>query len=273
MDKLKEVLRNIELFLFDLDGTLYLGDKLFSFTKELLAEIKRQNKKYVFITNNSSKNPEDYVKKFRLLGIEAQADDFITSGRVTAQYLLENYKDSELYVCGTNSLKEEFLRDGLKITDNTDKAEAVVIGCDTELRFKKLDDVCRLLYTSKIPYIATHPDMSCPTEYGKMPDCGAIVDMIFIATGKMPIFIGKPSPLMPELAMYITDIQREQTAVIGDRLSTDIKSGNAASTKTILVFSGDDTPESLVHSETKPTIAIKDCGEILKALKALKTEE
>lgn len=273
MKYLTEIIKNTKLFLFDLDGTLYLGEQLFPFTEDLLKEIKNQGKKYIFITNNSSKNPNDYVEKFKALGIETTADEFITSGKVTSQYMLENYKDLKIFACGTDSLKTEFSEDGLTLTDDPDKAEAVVVGYDTELTFKKIDDICKILYTKKVPYIASHPDMCCPTPYGKAPDCGAIVDMIFIATGKMPIVIGKPSPLMPELAMKITGIDRENTAVIGDRLSTDIKSGNAAQTKTILVFSGDDTEEDLKNSQTIPTVSVKDCGEILKVLKNLKQGE
>lgn len=272
VEKLKEIIKYTKLFLFDLDGTLYLGDSLFPFTKELLSEIKRQNKRYIFITNNSSKNPKDYVKKFEQLGIKTEENEFITSGRVTLQYMTENYKDKKIYLCGTKSLRDEFIEGGLTVTDDTDEAEAVVVGCDTELDFKKLDDVCRILYTKKIPYIATHPDMSCPTEYGKMPDCGAIADMIFIATGKMPVFIGKPSPLMPELAMYLTKTEHEETVVIGDRLSTDIKSGTAAMTKTIFVLSGDDKKEDLKRTEVTPTVTIDDCGVLLSALKKLRGE-
>ena len=157
------------------------------------------------------------------------------------------------------------------VTDSIEDADCIVVGSDTELTFKKIDDVCRLLYSKpNITYIATNPDPICPTEYGNMPDCGAIVDMIHTATGKMPIYIGKPSPMMAELSMQICGCDREQTVVIGDRLDTDIACGFAADTKTLLVYSGFATPEMYDEAERKPDLAIADCGVLLDQMKKMR---
>ena len=140
-------------------------------------------------------------------------------------------------------------------------------GKDTELTFKKLEDVSKLLLgRPELPYIATNPDYVCPTEFGSVPDCGSVCDMIFNATGKRPVVIGKPSPLMPELAMEHTGYSKEETAVIGDRIYTDIKSGLNAGTTTMLVMSGETTYEILEASTEKPHLVLKDCTEILEAL-------
>lgn len=262
----KEEIRNINLFLFDMDGTLYLGDKLFDFTGELLEKIRKVGKKYLFMTNNSSRSVVDYVKKLERLGIEATEEDFITSSQATAYYLKLHHKGARLYVCGTHSLKEELSKEGFTLTDDLGEVDCIVMGFDTELTFQKLEDVSRLLSERKIPYIATNPDYVCPTEFGFVPDCGSMCDMIYNATSKRPVVIGKPTALMPELAMRKYGYGKEETAVVGDRIYTDIKSGLNAGIKGILVMSGETTEEILAESAEKPDLVLKDGREILEAL-------
>jgi HAD superfamily hydrolase (TIGR01450 family) len=168
---MENIIRDIQLFLFDMDGTLYLGNRLFDFTVELLDTIKKQGKRYMFMTNNSSKSVADYVSKLAALGIEATEDDFFTSSQATALYLLEHHKGQKLYVCGTRSLKEELTKRGFEITEDVSATDCIVMGFDTELTFKKLHDISYLLLTRPdIPYIATNPDYVCPTEFGSVPD-------------------------------------------------------------------------------------------------------
>ena len=262
----KSVFKKIKLFLFDQDGTLYLGNRLYPFTIEMLETIKAHGAKYMFVTNNSSKSVNDYIKKLAKLGITAEYDDFLTSSQATAFYLKKTYPGKVLYVSGTQSLKEELMREGFEITDDIEKTEVIVMGFDTELTFQKLHDVSYMLSTREIPYIATNPDYVCPTEFGSVPDCGSVCDMIFNATGKRPIVIGKPEPLMPQLAMELAGCSRSETAVVGDRIYTDIKSGLNAGTVTILVLSGETTREILDASLDKPHMVLQDCGELLSAL-------
>ncbi len=253
----------IRLFLFDMDGTLYLGNQLYDFTKELLSAIRKAGKRYLFMTNNSSKSVADYVKKLAGLGIEADEGDFITSSQATAYYLKLHHKDARLYVCGTESLKAELRKNGFTVTEVLEEVDCIVMGFDTELTFKKLEDVCKLLLLRELPYIATNPDYVCPTEYGSVPDCGSVCDMIFNATKKRPVVIGKPTALMPELAMAHTGFTKEETAVIGDRIYTDIKSGLNAGVTGILVMSGETTYEILEASAEKPHFVLKDASEML----------
>lgn len=260
-------LNDIKLFLFDMDGTLYIENRIFDFTNELLLTIKSQGKRYMFMTNNSSKSVEDYIVKLEKLGIKAEEQDFITSSQATAIYLKENCPNDKLYVCGTASLKNELQQNGFAVTDDLSEVDCIVMGNDTELTFKKLDDVSRLLSTRNVRYIATNPDYVCPTEYGSVPDCGSICDMIYNATGKRPIFIGKPEPAMPQIAMQIAGYKGKETAVIGDRIYTDIKCGINAGCVSVLVMSGETTEEILKNSEDKPDIVLKDCGEIIKIIK------
>ena len=263
---MKEKLADINLFLFDMDGTIYLGGQVFDFTVELLSKIKKAGKHYMFMTNNSSKGVEDYIKKLAGMGISAEYDEFITSSQATAHYLKQNHRNAKFYVCGTESFKRELISNGLYVTEDADECTCVIMGFDTELTFKKLDDVCRILSTRDVPYIASHPDWVCPTEYGSVPDCGCVCEMVYTATGKRPLIIGKPEPLMPLLAMEKTNTPKENTAVIGDRIYTDIKSGINAGAVSVLVLSGETTTEDLVNSEDKPDIVLESAAEIIHYL-------
>ena len=152
----KNALAKMKLFLFDMDGTLYLGDRLYDFTIELLDAIRAKGGKYLFMTNNSSKSVADYIKKLAKLGISATREDFITSSQATAFYLHKHHEGQKLYVCGTESLKEELRYEGFTVTEDLEQVDCVVMGCDTELTFGKLHDVCYLLLTRPgIPYIAS----------------------------------------------------------------------------------------------------------------------
>ena len=262
----QETIRSMKLFLFDLDGTLYLGDRLYPFTPRLLRRIRETGGHSLFMTNNSSKSIEDYILKLKKLGICADREDFITSAQATAWYLQQNHPGKTLYVCGTESLKQELREAGFPVTEEPEKAQCIVMGFDTELTFRKLRDVSWLLSTRDIPYIATNPDYVCPTEFGSVPDCGSVCDMIYNATKKRPLVIGKPEPLMPKLAMKRLGIPPEQACCIGDRIYTDIRAGLNAGITTLLVLSGETTREILAASDIKPHIVLEDAGEILEAL-------
>lgn len=264
----RRVLQNMQLFLFDMDGTLYIGDHLFGFTIELLEQIRINGDRYLFMTNNSSKSVADYIRKLEKLGIKADRDDFITSSQATAYYLHQHFPNHTLYVCGTESLKEELRSQGFQVSEDIAETECIVMGFDTELTFQKLHDVSYLLLTKPdMPYIATNPDLVCPTEFGSVPDCGSVCNMIYNATGKRPVVIGKPSALMPELAMQRLGVSKDKTCVVGDRIYTDIKSGLNAGVTGVLVMSGETTEQILADSEDKPHIVLKDAGEILQELK------
>ena len=264
----------IRLFLFDMDGTLYLGNDLFPFTKPMLDEIKKQGKTYLFMTNNSSKSVLDYVKKLEKLGIPAVYDDFITSSQATADYLMKNHPGLRFYVMGTESFKKELASSGVIVCDTySEDIEGVVMGYDTELTYQKLDDVSKLLTLKKdIPYIAANPDWVCPTEYGYVPDCGSVATMICNATGKKPHFIGKPRPEMPlsamdRIAKIDPLVNKDTTLVIGDRVYTDIACGVAAGIHSLLVLSGESTMKDVEESDVKPEFIMQDCAELLEKIK------
>ena len=157
--------------------------------------------------------------------------------------------------------------EGFEVSDDISRIQCVVMGFDTELTFQKLHDVSYLLLTQpELPYIATNPDLVCPTEFGSVPDCGSVCEMIYNATKKKPIVIGKPSPLMPELAMEKWNMAKEYTCVVGDRIYTDIQCGLNAGITGILVMSGETTPEILEQSPHKPHYVLSAASEILHEL-------
>ncbi len=244
-------LREKRLFLLDMDGTIYLDNDLFDGTVEFLNYVKSVGGRYIFLTNNSSKSVDKYIEKMEGLGIKTTVGDFLTSANATALYL-KNKKYKKIYVSGTESLVEQFKSGGLNVTTEIeDDIDYLCMGFDTELTFKKLENICILLKRD-IDYIATNPDWVCPTWYGYIPDCGSVAEMIYNATGKRPLFIGKPQPEMAYLAMEATGFKKEETVLMGDRIYTDIACGVNAGISTIFVLSGEGTMEDVEKSDKKP---------------------
>ena len=257
-----DALKDKKLWLFDMDGTVYLGNTIFDGTLSLLDKITENGGKYVFITNNSSKGVDDYVKKVTSMGIKADRKNFYTSVDASAAVLKERFNDSLIYAQGTYSFIENLKDEGLNITTEYDEnAECVIVAFDTELTEKKLSNTCKMLLKD-VPYYATNPDWVCPTEFGYIPDCGSMCFGIEKATGKAPVFIGKPSPLMIEEVIKIFNVDKKDVVVIGDRIYTDIKSGVNAGIDTVLVLSGETTLKDCKKSKIKPTFTINSVKEI-----------
>lgn len=260
-----ENLKNIKLYLLDMDGTIYLDDNLFDGVIDFLKHIKAIGGRYMFLTNNSSKSVDKYIEKLDKLGIAATAEDFLTSVDATIFYLKPK-KYKKIYALGTKSFKSQLIQEGLNITDTLeDDIDCLCMGFDTELAFQKLEDACILLGRD-IDYIATNPDLVCPTWYGSVPDCGSVSEMLYNATGKKPFFIGKPNSLMVELAVEKTGFAREQTALIGDRLYTDIACATNAQVTGIFVLSGEGTKDDIQKYGVKPDYIYKDIKTLLNDL-------
>lgn len=260
-------LRQKKLFLMDMDGTLYRGSEVFPAAAPFLKWLRETGRDYIFLTNNSSKSYTAYIESLARMGIDSVPEDYMTSVQATALYLLEHHKDKHIYVLGTKSFLAELKEAGLDVTDQrTDRVNCLVIGFDTELHFGKLEDACILL-NQDIPYIATNPDWVCPTSYGYVPDCGCLMHNLEIATGKMPIVIGKPEPTMVELSMEKKGVSKEETIVIGDRIYTDVLSGLRAGVTTALVLSGESTLDTLEASSDKPDLVFDDLAALWATIK------
>lgn len=262
----KQKLKQKKLFLLDMDGTLYLDDRLFEGAAEFLSNIKKSGGKYVFLTNNSSRGVESYIEKMTRLGVPAGRSDFITSVDALIYRLRNEYGQNALtrrmYIMGTESFKAQMRAEGFNITDALeDGIKTLVIGFDRELTFSKLEDACRLLGKG-VDYFATNPDWVCPTEYGYVPDCGSFAFMLEKATGRKPEFVGKPEPQMAYLAMDRFGFAPENTLLIGDRLYTDIACGINAGVDTAFVLSGEGTLKDIDETGIEPEYIFEGVGQI-----------
>ncbi len=233
-------IQNIRYFLLDMDGTIYLGDKLFSGTLPLLRRIREKNGRAVFLTNNSSASPRDYIDKLKKLGIPAADGDVFTSGDAAAFALLRRFgAPPKVYLLGTPPLAAQLAEYGIHtVNESGETPDCVLLGFDKTLTYARLETACRYL-AAGLPYFATHPDLTCPVEDGFIPDAGAIARLIEAATGRVPVVFGKPESTMAEAAIQKYGFAREEAAMVGDRLSTDILFANNAGMAAILVLSGE----------------------------------
>lgn len=259
-------LKDKKLFLLDMDGTLYLDETLFPGVLEFLELIRVRGGRYLFLTNNSSRSVEDYLKKMESLGILARAEDFITSLDATIALLQKEYVPKRIYALGTRSMQSQLLAAGFELGEEpTADIDLLLVGFDRELNYKKLEDACRLLGRD-IPYLATNPDWVCPTDFGYVPDCGSICEMLEHATGRRPRFIGKPEPDMVRLALKRTGFTPEQCLLIGDRLYTDIACGLKAGVETAFVLSGEGKEEDIERMGIRPDRIFADIQALLRRM-------
>ncbi len=263
---IQSVLKGKTLYLLDMDGTLYLGSRLFVHSLAFLQAIRDSGGSYLFLTNNSSKGTATYVEKLNSMGIPARHGDFFTSTDAAVAYLRANEPRKLIYTLGTASFREHLRQEGFNITDRLEEGiDCLLMGYDTELNYQKLIDATKLLNRG-VAYLATNPDWVCPTEYGYIPDCGSIAQALEHATGRLPLFLGKPQPQIAQLAMQKAGARPEETVLIGDRIYTDIACGKAAGVTTVLVFSGETTRETWQQSDIKPELAVQGVEDLLPAL-------
>lgn len=248
-----------------MDGTFYLGDHLLPGAIEFIELLKQRGIQFLFLTNNSSRTRKEYADKIRRFGLELSESAIFTSGEATAIYLAKRKPGSKLYVVGTPVLEREFSEHGFQQTDKD--PDFAVLGFDTTLTYAKLWKLCELV-ASGVPYIATHPDINCPTETGFMPDTGAMIALVAASTGKQPeVIIGKPNSPIVEALTEKLQLPVNALCMIGDRLYTDIALGKTGLT-TILVLSGETHLEDLASSPFRPDLVMKDLSDLVFQLQA-----
>ena len=257
-----------KLFLLDMDGTIYLDHQLFPGTVPFLEAVRERGGRYLFLTNNSSRSADAYVEKLAGMGVAAAREDFLTSVDALIAHLRARPPFRLCYVFGTRSFFSQLAEAGIPVTDRLeDDADCLLIGFDTELTFQKLEDACILLNRGAA-FLATNPDWVCPTWYGSVPDCGSVCEMLFRATGRRPLVVGKPQPEMVRLAMERTGFAPGETLVVGDRLYTDIACGVNAGVDTAFVLSGEGTREDLRSGGATPTYIFDDIAALDRAWRA-----
>ncbi|MBO5998589.1 MAG: HAD-IIA family hydrolase [Lachnospiraceae bacterium] len=249
-----------------MDGTVYLGETWIDGAMDFLWRIHDAGKEYVFLTNNSSRSPMDYVAKLDRMGLKTDRSSIISSSDAAIWYLKQHYPSKKVYLMGNETLCREFLSEGIELSD-TDP-DLVVVGFDTSLTYEKLCLVCRFV-RGGLPYIATHPDINCPTENGMIPDAGSFIALIEASTGRRPdIIIGKPYRTMTDYLLGRGEkllgsrLEAAEVAMIGDRLYTDIAAGNMAGFTSILVLSGESSMEDLAASVHQPDLVFDSVADI-----------
>jgi 4-nitrophenyl phosphatase/NagD protein len=262
---MNEIFDSVKCFLFDMDGTIYLGDKLLPGAEALIEFLQESETPYFFLTNNSSRSRADYVEKLEKMGLPIPPDNIFSSGEATAIFLKKQKPGARIYLVGTPSLEQEFLRFGFHLVDID--PDYVVLGFDTTLTYEKLRKLCDFLVEGR-PYIATHPDINCPTESGFMPDIGAMMALVETSTGRAPdVIVGKPHRPILDAVIEKTGFTEDEIIMVGDRLYTDIALGQAG-IKTVLVLSGESKMEDVVESPYKPDIIVDNVAELLSLIRA-----
>ncbi|MCR4588042.1 MAG: HAD-IIA family hydrolase [Lachnospiraceae bacterium] len=255
-------LADVKLYLLDMDGTFYLGEKLLPGALEFLDAVRKAGKDYLFLTNNSSRSLSDYVKRLRGFGAPVTEQDIFSSSDATLIYMEQKQMPKNILLFGTPSLERQFEEAGYEIRSSN--PAAVVLGFDQTIDYKKLTLLCDAV-RSGLPYIATHPDYNCPVEGGFIPDIGAIMAFVRASTGRdADVIIGKPNGFIAEAAAARKHLSCEQLCMVGDRLYTDIALGNHCNVKTALVYSGETSPaEYQSQNEVHATVTADNIGQLI----------
>ena len=257
-------IQDVRCFLLDMDGTFYLGENLIPGSLDFIRRVEETGRDFLFLTNNSSHNADFYVQRLKRMGLNVGREKVLTSGEATAAVLQEKYPGKRAFVLGNEFLLAEMREAGVKV-DQADP-ELVVVGYDTTLDYKKMAAVCDFVRAG-LPYIATHPDFNCPTETGFAPDIGAIMAFIEASTGRRAdLVVGKPHTGIVQAALRRTGLQVGQMAMVGDRLYTDIETGLKSGMLSILVMSGETTPEMLAAYPHKPDLVFDRLAEMIPLL-------
>lgn len=259
-------LKKISVYLFDMDGTLNMGERPIDGAMETLKMLTEAGKTVCFVTNNSSKSKYDYLKKVRRMGYDADIKQIITSGMAAASYINKHYEGKRTYVLGTETLCRELKESGVNVVGIGEDADIILLAFDTELTYEKLWHATNLVSEGKT-YIATHPDFVCPSDNGNMPDAGAMMALVEKTTGKTPeIIIGKPYAPMAEYVFDFCSVTPDDVAFVGDRLYTDIKFAINNDMTGILVLSGETDLAMLKESGLNPDYVFDDVNELRKYL-------
>ncbi len=258
------ILSRIRCFALDMDGTVYLGEQWIDGAVDFLHRIEETGRNYVFVTNNSSKNASVYVEKLHRMGLDVEENKIVTSGQATIYYIQKHFPGKKVFLLGNPLLQEEFIRAGIVLED--ENPDLVVTAFDTSLDYQKMCKVCDHVRAG-LPYLATHPDYNCPTETGFIPDAGAIHAFIHASAFRYPDrIIGKPNADIIEYLTNRVNLKRDEVAMVGDRLYTDIAAGRNNGLKSILVLSGEATMEDVQKSDIIPHMifgSVKDMIDLL----------
>ena len=260
----RQALEPIRCFLLDLDGTFYLGDRLIDGALDFLAKLRETGRQCLFLTNNSSRSAAFYVEKLHRLGAPDAFCRVLTSGQAAAAFVKREYPQQKAFLLANEIERAEMEALGVAIDEN--HPDYVLITYDTELNYRKLTRLCDFVRAG-LPYVATHPDLNCPTESGFAPDIGATIAYVKASTGREPDrIIGKPHPDMVQIAMEQTGLRQHQLAMAGDRLYTDVAAGLNAGILSVLVLSGETTRDMAASSPIQADLTVERLSSLIPYL-------
>lgn len=256
---LDQKLEDIDNILLDLDGTVYVGNRVVNGVAQVIRKLREKGKNIYFFSNNSSKTKPEYVARLAKLGIDAKESQIVLSTDGLIDYL-KREKVENIHVLGTNAFKKVLLDEGFRI--DSDRPEYVVLGYDTELEYGKLSTVCRYI-NDGVDMLATHCDVFCPTEHGPVPDIGAVIEMLKATTGKVPVKVfGKPNAAMIEPLIREFMLDPRRTMIVGDRLHTDIRMAKNFKSYGMLVLTGDTSRDQVESAEDQPDFILNSIGDL-----------
>jgi len=266
----KNALSGVKCYVMDMDGTIYLSDRVFDYTGRFLEFLKKSGTDYIFYTNNSSQNAVYYLEKLERMGISITPDKLLMSTQVLLDYLKTNGdgsvrqgEGSSVFVAGTKALRDDFEAAGYTLTDSD--PDFVVLGFDMDMDYKRLTKLCDFVRAG-LPYYGVHIDYNCPVEGGFIPDCGSLAAAVTAATGITPEFFGKPSRYTLEYISKKTGFNEDELCFIGDRLYTDIAIASGTKAHSVLVLSGETKRSDLDDTEYVPDIVVNDLKELMTYL-------
>jgi len=254
-------------FIFDLDGTIYLGEHALPGAVETIAAIRARGASTLFISNKPLEPARAYAQKLTRLGIPTLPDEVITSVTVLLHYLGQHAPRARVFVIGEPPLLDELRRAGLCLTDEPSQIEYVIAAFDRTFDYRKLNIAFQAIKFHGAHFIATNADKSCPIAGGEIPDCAGIIAALEATTGKPVEFVaGKPSPLMIQTGLARMKVRADECLVVGDRLETDIVMGQNAGARTALVLTGVTRREQLAHASITPDYIFENIGELRRII-------
>jgi len=251
-------------YIFDLDGTIYRGEKLIPGAGETIERLKSLSKKIVYLSNKPLQTREDYASKLTRLGIPTQPDEVINSSLVMARWLSTEKPGATIYVIGEIPLVEELVRAGFRISEKAGEIQYVIASFDRTFDYRKLNIALQALKKGA-HFVATNPDRTCPVEGGEIPDCAAVIGAVEGTTGKkVEAVVGKPSDIMIRVAVDDMGLRPQDCVLVGDRLETDMVMGKKAGMATALVLTGVTNLEMVRRSDIRPDYVWESVAEIIK---------
>ncbi|RHW36806.1 TIGR01457 family HAD-type hydrolase [Lysinibacillus yapensis] len=251
-------MKSYKAYCFDLDGTVYRGKNAIESAVRFIHKLQMEKLEYFFVTNNSSKTPEQLQKVLADINIETPTSRIYSSALTTAKYVDLHYKDANIFMIGSDGIRSALEAHGLNIID-TDEArpDVVVMGIDRTIDYMKLVKAS-LAVQSGAELIGTNEDIRFPAELGFIPGNGSFVHLVGNVAQAKPTFIGKPSPVMLEVIQQEYGFQKEEMVMIGDNYDTDILCGIRFGCDTIHVNTGVVSTELVLQKEQKPTFCVED---------------